>query len=82
MPIKLTFRYISDCDPPKSAAAPASSLFRKGSAEILMPQPLWNIESLENLPQIVPKRHGVSESYATENTSRDKDRATASKGVG
>jgi hypothetical protein len=47
-----------------------------------MPQPLWNIESLENLSQIVPKGHRSSESYATENTSRDKDRGSVSKGVG
>jgi len=44
-----------------------------------MPQPLWNIESLENRSQIVPKRHRSSESCPTENTSRDKDRASVSK---
>jgi hypothetical protein len=47
-----------------------------------MQQPLWNIESLENLSQIVPKGHRSSESYATENTSCDKDRESVSKGVG
>jgi hypothetical protein len=47
-----------------------------------MPQPLWNKESLENLSRIVPKGHRISESYATEKTSPDKDRASASKGVG
>ena len=47
-----------------------------------MPQPLWNIECLETLSQIVPKGHRSSASYATENTSRDKDRGSVSKGVG
>ena len=47
-----------------------------------MPQPLWNIESLGNLSQIVPKGHRNSESYATENTSHDKDRGSVSEGVG
>jgi hypothetical protein len=65
----------------KLAAAPASPLFRKGSAGILLPQPLWNIESLGNLSQIVPKGHRASESYATENKSRDNDCASVSKGV-
>jgi hypothetical protein len=46
-----------------------------------MPQPLWDIESLENRSQIIPKGHRSSESYATENTSRDNDRASVSKGV-
>jgi hypothetical protein len=46
-----------------------------------MPQPLWNIESLENLSQIVPKGLRSCESYVTEKTSRDKDRASVSKGV-
>ena len=78
MPI---FRYLSECDPQEAAAAPAGSLFRKGSAGISMPRPLWNIENLENLSQIVPKVHRSGESYATENTSRDKDRASVSKGV-
>jgi hypothetical protein len=47
-----------------------------------MPQPLWNIESLGNVSQIVPKGHRASESLAIENTSRDNDRANVSKGVG
>jgi hypothetical protein len=50
-----TFRYLSECDPQKLAATPASPLFRKGSGGISMPQPLRNIESLENLSQIVSK---------------------------
>jgi hypothetical protein len=33
-----TFRYLSDCDPKKSTAAPASPLSRKASAGIPMPQ--------------------------------------------
>jgi hypothetical protein len=33
------------------------------------------------LQQIVPKGHRSNESYAPENTSRDKDRASVSKGV-
>jgi hypothetical protein len=79
---KPTFRYLSDYDPDKSAAAPANPLFQKGSAGISAPKPLWNVESLENLSQIAPKGHRTSESYAIENTSRDRDRASVSKGVG
>ena len=76
------FVSLSECAPQKSAAAPGRPLFRKGSAGISMPQPLWNIESLENLSQIVPKGHRSRESYTTENTSRDEDRGSVSKGVG
>ena len=47
-----------------------------------MPQPLWNIESLEDLSQIAPKGHRSSESYATETTSRQKDRGSVPQGVG
>jgi hypothetical protein len=47
-----------------------------------MSQPLRNIESLENPWQIVPKGHRSSESYATENTSCDKQRASVPQGVG
>jgi hypothetical protein len=46
-----------------------------------MPQPLSNIEGLEIISQIIPKGHRSSELYATENTSRDKNRASVSKGV-
>jgi hypothetical protein len=74
-------RYLSIVIRQKLAAAAASPLFRKGSAGILMPQPLWNIESLGNVSQIVPKGHRASESFAVENTSRDNDPASVSKGV-
>jgi hypothetical protein len=46
-----------------------------------MPQPFWNIESPENLSQIASKGYRSSESYATENKSRDKGHASVSKGV-
>jgi Putative transposase len=53
---------LSDCDPKKRLRRRVSQLFRKGSAGIPLPQPLWNIESLENCSQIVAKGHRPSES--------------------
>ena len=48
-----------------------------------MPQPLWNIEGLEIISQIVPKGHHSSESYAPLKTRGvDKDCASISKDVG
>jgi hypothetical protein len=68
--------------PKISSGAKGSPLFRKGSAGISMPHPFWNIESLENASRIVSKEHRSGESYTTENTSRDKDRAGVPKSVG
>lgn len=47
-----------------------------------MPQPLWHIESPENLSQIVPKGRRSNESYVAENASREKGRPSVPKDVG
>jgi hypothetical protein len=70
---KPAFRYLSNCHLEKSAAAKVSQLFQKGFAGASPQQPLWNIENFENPSQIVAKRRRTSESFAIENTSRDRD---------
>ena len=47
---------------PKIDSGAGFPLFRKGSAGIPIQQRLWNIESLENLSQIVPKEDLTIES--------------------
>lgn len=38
-----TYHYLSNCSPEKPKAAQANQQFPKTLAEVLQPQPLWNI---------------------------------------